>query len=221
MFFPWNPSPSIHSQNSLICFALLWITKRCPKNHTKPLLNRNAVLSLLQNRMFKRNIWNQKCSAATENLANLLYFTYKLYYYYNFVLICGLFHCKIAASSFSDPDLRGSGHLCQGPQVCEFCQAGNRRSLSHELGRDGERSRRPDCPRGRPVAFSLWGPAGRRNELRDFVLNRTDVRGMRWKKHLKERERASHCLCPKVDLFVWCLPRTNGKAASHVWHIAN
>lgn len=70
----------------------------------------------------------------------------------------------------SDLDLRGSRHLRQGPEVCELCQAGDCRSLSHEPGRDGERRRWPHSSRSQSVDFSLWGRAGRWNELCDFIL---------------------------------------------------
>lgn len=70
----------------------------------------------------------------------------------------------------SDPDLRGPRRLRQGPEVCELRQAGDRRSVSHESGRHGERRHRPHSSRGQPIDGSLWGRAGRWDELRDFLL---------------------------------------------------
>lgn len=69
-----------------------------------------------------------------------------------------------------DLNLRGSRPLRPRPQVCELCQAWDCWSLSLEPGRDGERRPRPHSSRSQPVHVSLWGRAGRRNELRDFLL---------------------------------------------------
>lgn len=97
-------------------------------------------------------------------------------------------HCNFSLLLFScvsvllDLNLRGSRSLRPRPQVCELCQAWDCWSLSHEHGWHGERRRWPHRSWSQPVHVSLWGRAGRWNELRDFLLASV-------KKRKRERER--------------------------------
>ncbi len=71
-----------------------------------------------------------------------------------------------------DPDLWRLGSICQRPQICWLCKAGNRRCLSHDYWWNGECCNWPfKSWKGRTTDRTLWGGSVWWDELCYIILN--------------------------------------------------